>query len=105
LAKAVLKDIGVTTFFTVEETEVVKGGGIVARVNGQRVAVGNVALMQQEDVELSEEARRDIERFERNGDSLVLTAINRELKILMRISYQIRTNVKQDLQRLKQLGV
>ena len=68
LAKAVLKDIGVTTFFTVEETEVVKGGGIVARVNGQRVAVGNVALMQQEEVELSEEAKRDIERFERNGD-------------------------------------
>src|SRR5699024_10325849 len=105
LAKAVLEDIGVTKFFTVKKTEVVKGGGIVARVNGQRVAVGNVALMQQEAVELSEEAKRDIERFERNGDSLVLTAINQELKVLMGIRDQIRPNVKQDLQRLKQLGV
>ena len=105
LAKAVLEDIGVTKFFTVKKTEVVKGGGIVASVNGQRVAVGNVALMQQEDVELSEEAKRDIERFERNGDSLVLTAINQELKVLMGIRDQIRPNVKQDLQRLKQLGV
>src|SRR5699024_12532794 len=60
---------------------------------------------QQEDVELSEEAKRDIERFERNGDSLVLTAINQELKVLMGIRDQIRPNVKQDLQRLKQLGV
>src|SRR5699024_6524430 len=58
-----------------------------------------------EEVELSEEAKRDIERFERNGDSLVLTAINRELKVIMGIRDQIRPNVKQDLQRLKQLGV
>src|SRR5690625_2593887 len=34
LAKAVLQDIGETTFSTIEETEVVKGGGIVAKVNG-----------------------------------------------------------------------
>src|SRR5699024_10856362 len=34
LAKAVLEDIGVTKFFTVKKTEVVKGGGIVASING-----------------------------------------------------------------------
>ena len=57
LAKAVLEEIGETTFSPVENTEVIKGGGITAKVNGHRVAVGNVALMEQENVELNEEAR------------------------------------------------
>src|SRR5690625_4888305 len=104
LAKAVLKDIGETTFFTVEETEVVKGGGIVAKVDGHWIAVGNVALMEKEKVNLSEKVHEDVERFEKNGNSLVLTAVDGELKILMGIRDQIRPGVKQDLQRLKKLG-
>ena len=85
LAKAVLKDIGETIFSTVEETEVVKGGGIVAVVNGYRVAVGNVALMEKENVLLSQKAKADVKQFEENGNSLVLTAVDGELKVLMGI--------------------
>src|SRR5699024_1241633 len=80
LAKAVLQDIGETTFSTIEETEVVKGGGIVAKVNGHRIAVGNVALMEEENVKLTGKAKKDVERFEKNGNSLVLTAVDGELK-------------------------
>ncbi|SHG14333.1 heavy metal translocating P-type ATPase [Ornithinibacillus halophilus] len=105
LAKAVLQDIGETTISAVEKTEVVKGGGIVAKVNGHRIAVGNVALMERENVKLVKKAQKDIKRFEKNGNSLVLTAIDGELKVLMGIRDQIRPGVKQDLQRLKKLGV
>ncbi|TRM11469.1 heavy metal translocating P-type ATPase [Lentibacillus cibarius] len=105
LAKAVLEDIGETTFSTVEETEVVKGEGVAANVDGHRVVVGNVALMERENILLNKKARQDIERFEQNGDSLVLTAVDGELKALMGIRDQIRPGVKQDLQRLKKLGV
>jgi len=105
LAKAVLEDIGETTFSTVEETEVVKGEGVVAKVDGHRVVVGNVALMERENILLNKKARKDIERFEQNGNSLVLTAVDGELKALMGIRDQIRPGVKQDLQRLKKLGV
>ena len=105
LAKAVLEEIGETTFWPVENTEVIKGGGIVANVNGHRIAVGNVALMEKENVELSEEAKADIARFENNGNSLVLTSVDGELKVLLGIRDQIRPGVKEDLQRLKKLGV
>ena len=105
LAKAVLKDIGETTFSTVEDTEVVKGGGIVATVNGRRIAVGNVALMAQEKITLNEKAQADIKQYEKNGNSLVLTAVDGELKVLMGIRDQIRPGVKKDLQALKRLGV
>ncbi|MGB4393566.1 MAG: heavy metal translocating P-type ATPase [Tepidanaerobacteraceae bacterium] len=105
LAKAVLKEIGDTTFYPVENTEVVKGEGIVANVNGHRVVVGNVALMEKEKVRLDEKAKADMDRLEKNGNSLVLTAVDGELKILMGVRDRIRPGVKEDLQKLKRLGV
>ncbi len=105
LAKAVLEEIGDTVLSPVENTEVVKGGGIVASVNGHRIAVGNVAVMERENVALCEKARADIVGFEKNGNSLVLTSVDGELKVLMGIRDQIRPDVKEDLSRLKRLGV
>ena len=105
LAKAVLEEIGEIEFSTVEDTEVVKGGGIVATVNGHKIAVGNLALMDREHVELSEKAKADVARLEENGNSLVLTAVDGELKVLMGVRDQIRPGVKEDLQKLKRLGV
>lgn len=105
LAKAVVEYVGTTKIYPVEHTHVVKGGGIIALVNGHRVAVGNVSLMEQEQVILDEKMRGDISSFETQGNSLVLTAIDGELKSLMGIRDQIRPGVKQDLQRLKNLGV
>jgi Cd2+/Zn2+-exporting ATPase len=105
LAKAVLEEIGKTSFLQVENTEVIKGSGIVATVNNHRIAVGSVALMERENVNISEQAKADIALFEKNGNSLVLTSVNGELKILMGVRDQIRPGVKEDLQRLKRLGV
>lgn len=105
LAKAVLDEIGEVMFSDVTDTIVVKGGGIVANVDGHRVAVGNIALMERENVVLIEKAKADSARFEKAGNSLVLTAIDGELKILMGIRDQIRPGVKEDLLRIKKLGV
>jgi Cd2+/Zn2+-exporting ATPase len=105
LAKAVVEYIGDTKQYHVENTDVIKGGGIVAQIDGRRVAVGNVALMEKENIILNQKARDDIDRFERKGNSLVLTAIDGELQLLMGIRDQIRPRVKEDLQRLKKLGV
>ena len=105
LAKAVVEYIGDIKLYTVDKTDVVKGGGIIASVDGRRVAVGNVALMEQENVPMNEKVREDIARFEQNGNSLVLTAVDGELKILMGIRDRIRPGVKENLQRLKDLGV
>lgn len=105
LAKAVLNQIGETNFYPVEGTEVVKGGGIVSSVAGHRVAVGNVALMEKENVTLSKKVQKDVKRFEQQGNSLVLTAVDGELKVLMGIRDQVRPGVKANLQELKDLGV
>ncbi len=105
LAKAVVEYIGDVKLYPVEKTDVVKGGGVVASINGYRVAVGNRALMEQEKVFLSEKVRMDIDRFEEDGNSLVLTAVDGQLKLLMGIRDQIREGVKEELQKLRKLGV
>ncbi|NLC65156.1 MAG: heavy metal translocating P-type ATPase [Erysipelothrix sp.] len=105
LAKAIVSHLGDIESYPVESTEVIKGGGIIAYVEGHRVAVGNVALMEQENVLLSEKIREDIHKFEKDGNSLVLTSVNGELKVLMGIRDQIREGVKEDLAKLKKLGV
>ncbi len=105
LAKAVLGEIGDTVFSTVENTEVIKGGGIIANVNGDRVAVGNANLMIRENINLGKEAKEDIDYLESEGNSLVLTSINGSLKIIMGVKDQIRPGVKNHLERLKSLGV
>src|SRR5699024_8666935 len=91
-------------FYPVEGTEVVKGGGIVSSVAGHRVAVGNVALMEKENVTLSKKVQKDVKRFEQQGNSLVLTAVDGELKVLMRIRDQVRPGVKAICQESKNSG-
>ncbi|MFA6935683.1 MAG: HAD-IC family P-type ATPase, partial [Sphaerochaetaceae bacterium] len=105
LAKAIVEHVGNIPTYVVSQTNVVKGGGVVAAVEGHSIAIGNVALMEQQGILIPGKAREDIVRFEKRGDSLVLTAVDGELKILMGIRDQIRPNVKEDLLRLKKLGV
>lgn len=105
LAGAVLDEIGDTVYRQVTDTEVIKGRGIIASVDGHRVAVGNAALMEREGVEPGTRAKTEIARFEKNGDSLVLTAVDGELKILMGVRDPVRPGAKEVLQKLKRLGV
>lgn len=105
LAKAVLQEIGEVDYLPISRTDVVKGGGIVAKVQGRRVAVGNASLMEQENIPVSEKAKADIERLSAAGNSIVLTAVDGELRTLMGVRDQIRPGVKEQLRKLKKLGV
>lgn len=105
LARAVLAEIGEIEFQEVEGTEVVKGKGVIATINGYRIAVGNEALMEMEGIELTKEIKDDIDRLQREGNSLVITSINGEVQVMMGIRDQIRPGVKENLKKLKALGV
>jgi len=97
--------IGGTEVFAVEKTEVVKGGGILATVNGHRVAIGNKGLMEKENIALDEKVISDMREFEERGDSLVLTAIDGRLKLLLGIRDRVRPEIKENLRKLKKQGV
>lgn len=105
LAKAIVEHLGQRALYAVTDTNVVKGGGIVATVDGHRVAVGNAALIEAEQIPMSEEVLEDVSHFGEKGNSLVLVAVDSEVKVLLGIRDQIRPGVEKDLLLLKKMGV
>lgn len=105
LAKAVLSHLALTDLPDVYETDVVKGGGIVAQVEGHTIAVGNLYLMENQGYAISEEVRLDAQAFEKRGNSIVMTAVDGEVISIMGIRDQIRPGVKEQLEQMKELGV
>lgn len=105
LAKAVLEALPDVEFYELDKTDVVKGGGIIASIDGHRVAVGNIALMEEENIQLNKELIKESNQLEMDGNSLILTAVDGELKVLMGVRDQIRPGVKENLKKFKKLGV
>lgn len=105
LAKAVVEHIGITDAYTVSETEVMKGGGIAAKVEGRQVLVGNLYLMEENQVAFPEKSLEIIHQYERRGDSLVLTSVDGILESALGVRDQVRPGVKEDLKKLRKLGV
>ena len=105
LAQAIVTYLGKQQAYAVEHTQVVPGKGIAATVAGHRVVIGNRSLIHQEKILLPLQIQEDMDRYEQQGDSLVLTAVDGEVAILMGIRDQLRPGVKNDLLMLKRLGV
>lgn len=105
LAKAVVEYVKDHETFKVDKTEVVKGGGIVASVNGARVVVGNLKLMELENIIITAELQNDVSKLEENGNSIIITAVNDKVEILMGVKDQVRKGVNKTLKALKKLGV
>jgi Cd2+/Zn2+-exporting ATPase len=105
LAKAIVEYLGDVPLYPVEQTNVIKGGGIVATVDNKAVVIGNPALIEAHAITIDKQIEDDILRFEKQGNSLVLAAVDGVLCALFGIRDQIRAGVKNDLKRLKRLGV
>ncbi|MHC1787174.1 MAG: heavy metal translocating P-type ATPase [Christensenellales bacterium] len=105
LARAVVAYLGTTRSCVVEKTEVIKGSGIAAQVEGHRVAVGNAALMDREGVQLDRRVTADINALQDRGNSIILLSVDDRLQALLGIRDQVRPGVKESLAKLKRLGV
>ncbi|MGX7145425.1 heavy metal translocating P-type ATPase [Facklamia languida] len=93
------------TILKIEASEAIKGAGIIATIEGNQVAVGNLKLMEDQGYTISDKVRDDVRDFENKGNSIVLTAVNGEIEILMGIRDQLRAGVKEQLQKLRRIGI
>ncbi|HEY4544083.1 MAG TPA: heavy metal translocating P-type ATPase, partial [Tissierellaceae bacterium] len=105
LAKAVLEDIENTKYFDVDNIKVLKGEGIRGDIDGKSVLVGNLSSMEKENVELEEDVREKINLLESQGNSIVMMSVDKKLKVLLAIKDKIRPGIKNQLRKLKDLGV
>lgn len=105
LAKAIVKHYSGSLVEVIDSTEVVQGGGVVARIQNHQVLVGNSYLMNQYNIPFTNQMKSDIAGMEAEGNSIVLTAIDGQIALVVGIRDQIRQGVKEDLETLKNMGV
>ena len=105
LAKAIVNHYSGSVVEAIDSTEVVQGGGIVARIQNHQVLVGNSYLMNQYNIPFTNQMKTDIAGMEAEGNSIVLTAIDGQIALVVGIRDQIRQGVKEDLETLKNMGV
>ena len=105
LAKAIVNNYSGSVVEVIDSTEVVQGGGVVARIQNHQVLVGNSYLMNQYNIPFTNQMKSDIAGMEAEGNSIVLTAIDGQIALVVGIRDQIRQGVKEDLETLKNMGV
>lgn len=105
LSKAIIQYVGERQTFDVEKTNVIKGEGIRAMVNDSQILIGNPSLMFREKVNLTQVMIDDINRLEKEGNTIVLVSIEQELQLIVGIKDQLRPNVKEELNKLRKMGV
>ncbi len=106
LARAIIEYLeNEDTVLKIDSSEAIKGAGIIAMIEANHVAVGNLKLMEEQGYIISQKVRDDVRDFESKGNSIVLTAVNGKIEILMGIRDQLRAGVKEQLQKLRKQGI
>lgn len=106
LARAIIEYLeNEDTVLKIDSSEAIKGAGIIVMIEANHVAVGNLKLMEEQGYSISQKVRDDVRDFESKGNSIVLTAVNGKIEILMGIRDQLRAGVKEQLQKLRKQGI
>lgn len=85
--------------------EVLKGKGIIAKVEKYKLLVGNRKLLQQSGVTLSKQVLNDAVEREKLGNTLVFVAIDGRIVGLISIADQIREDARTALTEMRKNGI
>ncbi|WP_199173324.1 heavy metal translocating P-type ATPase [Pollutimonas subterranea] len=88
-----------------QDVAIVKGGGMVATVAGQHLAIGNRKLMVDHGVSIVEPVDAYATEREKAGNTAVLIAIDKQLAGVISIADQIKPEAKRAVQQLRRAGV
>lgn len=108
LGQAIVKyatDQKITATPALPELDTVKGQGLVGQNDDFKILVGNERLMKANDVRISAEQRQAIDKRMNDGDSVVLMAIDQELRLVVGVNDQLRSDAREGLQALKDAGL
>ncbi|MDD5766933.1 MAG: copper-translocating P-type ATPase, partial [Candidatus Marinimicrobia bacterium] len=106
LASAVVKytdSLGITIQQT-DAFESVGGKGILARIDGRKIILGNVKFLEENQIVLPEDFTSQIDRFNEDGKTVIVIAIDGEAKGIISIADQIQPSAIQTVKNLKKTG-
>ena len=108
LGQAIVKYVSeqnVAKIPSLPELDTVKGQGLVGQTDDFKIMVCNERLMKANGVTISGEQRNAINSRMNDGDSVVLMAIDQELRLVVGVNDQLRPDAKSGLQALKDAGM
>lgn len=87
------------------ESEVIKGNGITALIDGQRLVIGTSKLMESNKIEIPEEIAAYALEREKAGNTAILAAVDGTLTGVISIADQIRDDAQEALAGLRANGI
>ncbi|MCB5936446.1 cation-translocating P-type ATPase [Caldibacillus thermoamylovorans] len=91
--------------FQITESEVIKGNGITATVDGYSIVAGNRKLMNGKGIKINSEASLYAIEREKAGNTAIFVGINGELAAIISIADQVRDDAKAALADMRANGV
>ncbi len=86
------------------EFQAVAGQGITASLDGQRVLVGNLRLMQEHEIDLGQ-AKDDVERLQAEGKTTVLLAMDSRVEGIIAVADTTKEGSQAAVKRLQGMGL
>lgn len=88
----------------ISDNQTVKGQGIQATIDEQPVLAGNLALMEANQIQLSDQQTKDLNELQQTGSSIVIVAVGNSVKMILGVSDIIRPGVADQLAQLRKMG-
>lgn len=85
--------------------EVEKGFGVKGETEGRTLLIGNQKLLENDQVELSDEVRQAVEQIHAHGATVVLTAVDGQAVLALGIADAVKSDAASSLSRLKKAGI
>ena len=106
LAKAVVREAKKRNLILedVQSFEALPGFGVMASLNQQKMILGNINLMNQNGIDVEQWIQR-IEKFSRQGKTLMVLAVSEKIVGIITTSDVIRPHAKDAVERLQSLGL
>lgn len=89
----------------VTDFESVTGKGVTGSVNGKKIGLGNMALLDQQGLNISEELSKEIENYQEKGKTVSVLYIAEEVTGYVVISDAIKASSRQAVKQLQDKGI
>ena len=88
-----------------EDSEIIRGKGIIVNSNGRRIILGNKDLMKNNNIEISREVKKYMKQREEEGKTALLLSHDGYVCGVITVADAPRKNAKEIIAELKKLGV
>ncbi len=87
------------------DAEIIKGRGVIVRLDDYRVVIGNRELMEKEEIYLPGEALEYALQREKQGNTAIFASVEGHLKGIISIADQIREDAREALSEMRKKGI